>query len=266
MTISCDEWACDADALEALGVFSIDEACDYLEASCVSFSGGCVTPIGAYQANYTATDECGNTSTFSQIVILSDDVKPVPTIECPAEANLTADADCNADLDPSNTGMATASATDNCDAAPEVEVTYVDGPLTDLCAGSYSFTRTFTATATDHCENEDSISCDQLITVTDVTAPDAPVMSVRPTPKSSSMPTAPRMPTPPSPVRATATADDNCDAAPSIEITYADSDPVYTCRVTTRPKATTPSSDRRRWPRTIATTKARPAPTSRPSP
>ena len=69
--------------------------------------------VGAYQANYMATDECGNTSTFSQIVILSDDVKPVPSIECPAQADLTDDADCNADLDPSNTGMATAT-TDNC--------------------------------------------------------------------------------------------------------------------------------------------------------
>ena len=231
VNISCDEWACDADALEALGIFSIDEACgDYtLEASCVSFSGGCVTPVGAYQANYTATDECGNMSTFSQIVILSDDVKPVPSIECPAEANLTADADCNADLDPSNTGMATASATDNCDAAPQVEVTYVDGPITEGCAGSYSFTRTFTATATDHCGNEDSISCDQLITVSDETAPDAPVITG---PADAEVQLDADCATDASPAatgEATATALDNCDAAPSIAITYEDSAPTYTC-------------------------------------
>ena len=231
VNISCDDWACDADALEALGAFSIDEACgDYtLEASCVAFSGGCVTPVGAYQANYTATDECGNVSTFSQIVILSDEVKPVPAIECPEDITLEADADCMADLDPSNTGMAMGSATDNCDAAPEVVVTYMDGPITDICAGSYSFTRTFTATATDHCDNEDSITCDQLITVTDVTAPDAPMIAG---PADAEVFLDADCSTDASPAitgEATATADDNCDADPSIEITYSDSDPVYTC-------------------------------------
>ena len=239
MELRCDE-------LEALGIFSIDEACgEYtLEASCVSFSGGCVTPIGAYQANYTATDECGNTSTFSQIVILSDEVKPVPTIECPAEANLTADADCNADLDPSNTGMATASATDNCDAAPEVEVTYVDGPITDGCAGSYSFTRTFTATATDHCGNEDSISCDQLITVSDETAPDAPVIAG---PADAEVLLDADCATDASPAvtgEATATAADNCDADPSIAISYEDSAP--TCAGETQLNYVRPDVDRNR--------------------
>jgi len=231
VNISCDDWACDADALEALGIFSIDEACGgyTLEASCVSFSGGCVTPVGAYQANYTATDECGNMSTFSQIVILSDEVKPVPSIDCPAEANLTADADCNADLDPSNTGTATGSATDNCDAAPEVVVTYVDGDVTDGCVGSYSFTRTWTATATDHCGNEDSISCDQLITVSDETAPDAPVITG---PADAEVQLDDDCMTDSSPAvtgEATATADDNCDDAPSIAITHEDSAPTYTC-------------------------------------
>ena len=86
VNISCDEWACDADALEALGIFSIDEACgDYtLEASCVSFSGGCVTPVGAYQANYTATDECGNstTGTYDQTITVSDNIAPQFTNTC----------------------------------------------------------------------------------------------------------------------------------------------------------------------------------------
>ncbi|MBK12653.1 MAG: hypothetical protein CL849_03900 [Crocinitomicaceae bacterium] len=231
VSISCDEWACDADALEALGIFSIEEACGTytLEASCVSFSGGCVTPVGAYQANYTATDECGNTSAFSQIVILSDDVKPVPSITCPAEANLTADADCDADLNPSNTGMAIGSATDNCDAAPEVVVTHIDGPILEGCAGSYSFTRTFTATATDHCGNTDSISCDQLITVSDETAPSAPVIDG---PADAEVLLDADCATDASPSvtgEAAATATDNCDASPSIAITYEDSAPTYAC-------------------------------------
>ena len=230
-TISCDEWTCDADALEALGVFSIDEACgDYtLDASCTSFSGGCVTPVGAYQVDYTAEDECGNTSSFTQIVILSDDVKPVPSIVCPADIALTADADCNADLSTDNTGMATGSATDNCDAAPEVVVTYTDGPTTAICAGSYSFIRTFTATATDHCENEDSISCDQVITVNDETAPDAPVISGPADAEVFLDADCATDATPAITGEASATADDNCDADPSIDITYSDSEPTYTC-------------------------------------
>ena len=231
VNISCEEYTCDADALEALELFSIDEACgDYtLSANCTSFSGGCVTPVGAYFVEYTAEDECGNISTFSQIVILSDEIKPVPAIECPAAIELTADADCSADLSTDNTGMATASATDNCDAAPVVEVSYTDGEQTAICAGSYSFTRTFTATATDHCGNTDSISCDQLITVNDETAPSAPVISG---PADAEVFLDADCATDASTAVtgvATATAEDNCDSDPSIAISSEDSAPAYTC-------------------------------------
>ena len=113
--------------------------------------------------------------TFTQIMNLFDNVKPAPSITCPPAATVVADADCEADLSTDNTGMATASATDNCDASPEVSIDYTDGEHTAICAGSYSFTRTFTATAEDHCGNTASASCDQLITVNDETAPSAPV-------------------------------------------------------------------------------------------
>ena len=40
-------------------------------------SGGCVLPIGQFVRVYTATDDCGNSSTFEQILTLTDDVAPV---------------------------------------------------------------------------------------------------------------------------------------------------------------------------------------------
>jgi hypothetical protein len=52
-----------------------------------------------------------------------------------------------------------------------VVVTYADSDTVAVCEGSYSFTRTFTATATDHCENTHTASCTQLIAVQDVTPP-----------------------------------------------------------------------------------------------
>ena len=69
------------------------------------------------------------------------------------------------------TGEATAEAEDNCDANPTVAITHTDGAPTPICTGSYSFIRTFTATATDHCMNTETATCTQTITVTDVTNP-----------------------------------------------------------------------------------------------
>ena len=231
-SLACDDWSCDADALEALGLFTVTEDCgDYtLAVTCMEFSGSCVTPVPGYYVTITATDECGNESLeFNQIIDLYDDVDPVPSIICPADYTITADADCNADTSTEAAGMATASATDNCDSNPEVDVTYTDGPSTYTCSGSYSFTRTFTATAEDHCGNEASTSCDQLITVNDETAPDAPVISgpadaevflgADCTTDASTAVTG----------EASATAHDNCDADPSIEITHTDGAPNYTC-------------------------------------
>ena len=42
----------------------------------VEVSGGCVLPIGQYIRTYTATDECGNSSTFEQILTLTDETAP----------------------------------------------------------------------------------------------------------------------------------------------------------------------------------------------
>ena len=55
-------------------------------------------------------------------------------------------------------------ATDNCDNAPEVSISYAD-VVTQGCTGSYSIARTWTVTATDHCDLTASTTCLQTITV-----------------------------------------------------------------------------------------------------
>ena len=165
ITIPCDEYPDDIIYASA----SDDCGGTTITFSDVQVSGGCLLPVGAYLRTYTATDDCGNTSTSEQIVTLIDDTAPVITV--PADYTTTADAlDCSADISSSAAGMA--SATDNCDA--DVEITYVDGDWSYTCTGdddTTEGTRTLTRTwtATDDCGN--SSSGTQSITVTDETAP-----------------------------------------------------------------------------------------------
>ena len=128
-------------------------------------SGGCIVPVGAYLRTYTATDDCGNTSTAEQIITLVDDVAPVidmeaadETIECDGMGNLTA---LNAWLD-SNGG---ASAIDNCS---NIEWSNDYVALNDDCGATGSVTVIFTAT--DDCDNASSTAA--TFTIEDTTAPD----------------------------------------------------------------------------------------------
>ncbi len=128
----------------------------------------------------TAEDDCGNVHSTScdQIIIVEDNTDPVASIACPADTTLSLDENCEADLSTEALGNATGSGTDNCDDSVDIVITYEDGAPTYSCAGdddqldgSFSFTRTFTSTATDDCGNTHSVSCDQLITVIDQIAP-----------------------------------------------------------------------------------------------
>ncbi|MDY2588552.1 HYR-like domain-containing protein, partial [Winogradskyella aquimaris] len=110
---------------------------------------------GAVTVTFTATDDCGNSSTTTATYSIIDTVDPVLTI--PADITL----ECTESTDPSNTGNATA--TDDC-ALPNV--TFSDTEVTD-CGDTKTITRTWTAT--DACGN--SVSADQTITVIDTTAP-----------------------------------------------------------------------------------------------
>ncbi len=132
---------------------------------------GCVTPLGSYIRTYTAQDDCGNTSTFEQTIILIDDEAPELSIVCPADANLSSDEACMVDTSVEALGTAEVSASDNCDANLVPVLTIEDGAVSSTCEGSYSFTRTFSVSVTDHCGNTSEASCEQLISVEDVIAP-----------------------------------------------------------------------------------------------
>jgi len=112
-------------------------------------------PIGQYVRVYTAMDECGNGSTFEQILTLTDNVAPVFD-SVPADYTIECDQDITYD---------DATASDNCSGA---EVTVEQEIVEGDCPQSYQIVRTFTAT--DNCDN--STTATQTITVQDTTAPE----------------------------------------------------------------------------------------------
>ncbi len=111
---------------------------------------------GTVTNTYTATDECGNTDTCTQVITVNDTI--APEITCPADFTV----ECLGDVPPCN--PADATATDNCDDL--VEITCVQGPLV---GGPCGGTVTNTYTASDDCGNKDI--CTQVITVNDTTPP-----------------------------------------------------------------------------------------------
>ena len=176
----------------------------------------------------TAGDDCGNTSSEScdQLIIVEDNIAPVASITCPADAIVDTDENCEADLSTDALGMAAGEGTDNCDLNVTVEVTYTDGAPNYICSGdddqldgSYNFVRTFTATATDDCGNSHSVSCDQTITVNDEVAP-TQTMTPLPTDTLYLDLNCEADLTPS--VNPTVDAADNCDSDVNVAISYED--------------------------------------------
>ncbi|RZJ33518.1 MAG: hypothetical protein EOO51_13610, partial [Flavobacterium sp.] len=119
-----------------------------------------VTTPGACSGSYsvkrtwTATDACGNSSTAFQVINVNDTTAPVisalpdtTTINCPATPQ-----------------FATPTASDSCGSAT---LTFADVTTPGSCTGTYSVTRTWTAT--DSCGN--TATAMQTINVQDVTPP-----------------------------------------------------------------------------------------------
>ena len=105
-------------------------------------------------APYTATDDCGNASTFEQVLTLTDDVAPVFT-EVPESYTI----DCY-DLPT----YGDAAAEDNCSGVSlslEVDTVWSD------CPATYDIVRTWTAV--DNCDNESTAV--QTISVVDEEGP-----------------------------------------------------------------------------------------------
>ncbi len=105
---------------------------------------------------WTAEDECGNSSTRIQSIIISDTTPPVFE-GTPEDLSLTCGAFIPEPLD--------FSVTDNCSA---VEVSYNEETMPGACADTYTITRTWTAT--DQCDNSS-----ELIQVIEVADSDPPV-------------------------------------------------------------------------------------------
>jgi hypothetical protein len=105
---------------------------------------------------YKATDECGNESTCTQTFIVNDTLPPV--ITCPPDVTV----ECPGSTDPASTGSATA--TDNCDDAPEI---LFQDKVIPVCGDTKRIIRTWAAI--DECGNR--VSCDQSILVVDTTPP-----------------------------------------------------------------------------------------------
>ncbi len=143
----------------------------------------------------------GQTFCFDNIMFCDSSIPPV--IMCPEDVTI----DCDASMDPDNTGMATA--TDLC-SDPDISFTDDDDQGTSGC-GQYSYTITRTWRATDNAGI--TATCEQIIMVQDNTAPiiDCP-MDVSGSCTDSTLPTDTGM----------ATATDNCSAESEIVISSTD--------------------------------------------
>ncbi|MFC2173781.1 hypothetical protein ACFLU6_14310, partial [Acidobacteriota bacterium] len=134
---------------------------------------------------WTATDDCTNSITETQIITVQDNTAPTLS---GVPINVTVECD-------SVPAAATPSATDNCDPSPSI--TFTEVRANGNCQDNYTLTRTWEAT--DRCGNV--FSDFQTIKVQDTTAPILSGVPSNVTVECDSVPT---------PARPTAT--DNCDA------------------------------------------------------
>jgi hypothetical protein len=125
-------------------------------------SGEGMYPVGTTIVLWTATDQYGNVSTVSRSITVLDAENP--TIECPLDATVN----CQDETSSSSTGMATGS--DVCGNTTIEESSVSDQNMDINSPGYFNYTITRTWTATDESGNQSS--CDQIITVQDVTSPD----------------------------------------------------------------------------------------------
>ncbi|MGB4847412.1 MAG: hypothetical protein WBP41_05800, partial [Saprospiraceae bacterium] len=175
-------------AIPSFAVATATDACGSaftLTSVDVTSNGACA---GSYSVTrtWTATDACGNSSTTSQTINVQD-------VTAPVIASLPAPSTINC---PSIPSFAVATASDACGSA--YTLTSEDVSNSGACAGSYSVTRTWTAT--DGCGNSSTAS--QTINVQDVTAP---VIATLPSTSTINCPATPSF--------AVATAIDACGSA-----------------------------------------------------
>jgi len=220
---------CDADA--AITSYHVDSPKQY---ACLP-STGAFTVLRTY--TFTATDNCGNTTTqqVNRLVTVVDTISPTFNAAVPADATVNIDPFCSANTSTTVTGMPTVTdENDNCDSSVDMEITHTDSAPVYTCAatdastdGSYTFVRTFTVTGTDDCGNMTTVMLTQNITALDITAPTIlalPAMATDVYTLDSDCVADLTPITMPTPV-----ATDGCDSEVGFTMTYEDSAPVYTC-------------------------------------
>ncbi len=166
----------------------------------VRTDGGCDNSY-TLTRTWTATDNCGNSSSESQVITVSD-------TQAPVLAGIPVDASAECDAVPAQPVIGEdITATDNCD--NDVEITFSEVRTDGDCDNSYTLTRTWTAT--DNCGNSSSES--QVITVSDT---QAPVLAGIPVDASAECDAVPAQPV----IGEDITATDNCDN--DVEITFSE--------------------------------------------
>ncbi|MCB9284988.1 MAG: HYR domain-containing protein, partial [Lewinellaceae bacterium] len=149
---------------DALGEAEADDNCDpepSVDFKDLIVEGNCDHNYTIVRT-WTTIDWCENEATCVQVIQVKD--KKAPVLKCPTDVTVYSEEDCANDAyDFEEVGYATA--TDNCDDDVDVEM---DELVEEICAGSMTITRTWTAE--DDCGNIDE--CEQVVTVLDITPPD----------------------------------------------------------------------------------------------
>jgi hypothetical protein len=149
ITIECDE----STGTDNTGSASASDNCDarvsirFSDKQVDVFASGCYT----IERTWTASDECGNSSSKVQRIRVQDTKAPVFTY-CPANVEV----DCNLAIP----AVGSPTATDNCDAS--VFISYL-GEVRDNSCGRDYYTLTRSWEAEDNCGN--TKLCEQVITV-----------------------------------------------------------------------------------------------------
>ena len=193
-TTRTDSIACDSYSVDSSYIDMPTDNCGEVNLTWVDTPGsaGCALPVGAYTRIYTAVDECNNTMTAEQILLLTDEEAPVFDF-VPADYT----AECDETLTYDN-----ATASDNCSGVTitvAVDTIVAEG----ACPNTWVIKRKFTAK--DNCDNaRDSV---QTITVEDTTPPELLLPPAQEFECSDEM------------LLLEPVVNDNCDDAPTVETT-----------------------------------------------
>jgi hypothetical protein len=156
MSVECDAAIPDAPTLTAADNCGGAAVTGPVE---VAIPGNCPNEY-KLSRTWTATDECGLSTTCEQVITVVDTTPPELTVPAPA----TFECDGAGNTDEINDWLSSVSATDNCGGTTIIN-DYAG--LTGVCSGTGSATVTFTAT--DVCDNTGSAT--STVTVVDTTPP-----------------------------------------------------------------------------------------------